>query len=95
MIKDIVGKESEWITDKKGIKLRQLVIQPLVNLVEELIQKYSADAENNDDRLSKRELDKKMKATTNAIGVLDYISSKNLEEDISTYLSPRFGLNKN
>ncbi len=105
LIKNIVGKESEWITDKKGVKMRNLVIQPIVNLVEDLIKEYADKSiDNNDSDMSNsdqysdtsesEEGDEKMSNTTHAIGLLQYISSKNLEEDISRYISPRFNLTK-
>ena len=139
LIKDIVGKKSEWITDRKGAKLRQLVIEPIINLVEELINEYSdkinknniyvkldkeakknpSDISNNSDDSSddsdnsdnftcsdnsvssdnsiedsENKTDKTMNNTTQAINILEYISTKKMEDDISRYLSPRFNLNK-
>ena len=96
LIKDIVGEKSEWITDKKGMKLRELVIRPINILIEKLVKDWQVEQENIDvDDLDREQIDERMQNTTNAIGVLKGISSNKLEEDISKNLSPRFGLNKN
>ena len=96
LIKDIVGKKSEWIKDKKGMKLRELVIKPILSLVEKLVKDWQTEQEYiSIDDLDREQMDDRMSDTTNAIGVLKDIASNKLGEDISKNLSPRFGLNKN
>ena len=95
LIKDIIGNKSEWMTDKKGTKLRQLVIKPITTLIEELIRNWQIEqAKVNDYELDVEQTDVRMVNTTNAIGILADVKSGALEEKISRHLSPRFGLNR-
>ena len=96
LIKDIVGEESEWVKDKKGIKLRQLVIKPITIFIKELIEKWriQQDAIGVDD-LTREQLEKRMKDQEYTFGILATVDSGSLEDSIAQHLSPRFGLNKN
>ena len=48
LIKDIVGDKSEWVTDKKGVKLIKYVIKPVLELIIYLSKEYIQNQEQLD-----------------------------------------------
>ena len=97
LIRDIVGKHPEWISDKKGIKLIEYVIQPITNLLKEMVEKYQKQQFNitQDFIQSIPTIERASKAHKLATSLIDLLKSGDADIDICEELCPEFHLDKN
>ena len=97
LIRDIVGKKIEWITDKKGLKLKEYVVDPITNLILEIIEKYR-------DKKFKitQDINKSLDEVNNASQIhqlsaklITDIKDENIQKSICNELCSEFYLDKN
>lgn len=97
LIKDIIGKKgkSQWIMDKKGVKVVEYIIRPILEYIVEiarehikLMRMYIKEATNVSDQMEFTEI---MAITADMIA---FITSGQMEKEISRYVSAHFQLNK-
>ena len=97
LIREIVGSKAEWITDKKGSKLANYVIKPIIKLFESLIVDYSKNCfkivQKYDCSASTSE--KYMEQLAKVEDLQLYLRSKTICSDVCSELSPEFHLDKN
>ena len=90
LIKDIVGDKSEWVTDKKGVKLIKYVIKPVLELIIYLSKEYIQNQNKNDNKNYK----KKLEYMTLASEMEVMLKLKKIEVDIARHMGPHFNINK-
>jgi uncharacterized C2H2 Zn-finger protein len=94
IIREVVGDDTQWIVDKKGIKIGQKIILPLLKKIHTTMMYYlKSDDIHRVTRMG--EYSKKLSAI---FGIMNAVETKQLERDISTYISPYLQLshqNKN
>jgi len=99
IIKKLMDKEkneSSWIADKKGIKTREYIIDPLMNKVKDLIKTYigtmNAKAAGIKDVYDK--MTSNWEAVRLAIKLHDELDNNIYHDDILRYIAPRFSYSK-
>jgi len=98
-IKEIIEKNKKelkkWIQDPKGVKIKEIVIKPLVNYMKEELQKQNiillAKIENEFDINKLNEFLDRMKKTTDAIIT---IMNDDFADDIIKEIAPYFKFNE-
>lgn len=82
----------EWIIDKKGIKVAEYVIVPLLNHIKKICSNYISKNTNN--KLSSKELEKQYKKLEILAEINSDISNGNLLKNINKYIAYHFYINK-
>ena len=90
LIKDIVGDKSEWMTDKKGVKLINYVIRPVSELIISLLRDYIQNQNQNDNKNYK----KKLEYMTLASEMEVILKLKKIDIDIARHMGPHFNINR-
>lgn len=86
---------SEWISDKRGIRITKLIIQPLLNLVLIMMKKYIMKHHKNIDRyLDSKECIKQEKICHDALQLQCDIQDGIIANCIVDFLSPYFEIDK-
>jgi hypothetical protein len=86
IIRIIIGSKESWIMDKKGIKLKEFIINPLLEYVEKEIWSFLEDPKNvNVDNVNK---------IGNATKLLKSIKDFIICEELIKYLAPYFQINR-
>lgn len=90
------SNESVWIPDKKGIKTREYLIDPLMDKVDEIMETYVKDKhayiKMKKDIYPK--LDDDLEYMNLATKLSNEIRHKKYHEEILRYIAPRFSYNK-
>jgi hypothetical protein len=84
---------NEWITDKSGIKLTQLIVSPMLDNVKITMQNYMGEKRK---MIESEETDGKdteiMENMTSAGSIIASINKKELHDTILKYIAPHFNL---
>ena len=96
LIKDIVGKQENWISDKKGIKLTKYIINPITSLILEMIEKYIDQQFIITQDITQKitTIEKAGKLHRLAVDLKDSLLSGDINDDICDELCPEFHLDK-
>lgn len=90
------GDESVWISDKKGVKTREYLIDPLMDKVDEIMEEYVKDKhayiKMKKDIYPK--LDDDLEYMNLAAKLSNEIRHKKYHDDILRYIAPRFSYMK-
>lgn len=90
----IKKEKINWIIDKKGIKVKKFIIDPLLDYIKCIGTKYLQDKNAVIDNLTTKEATKLI-MDMQEIGTINTgISNKSLSENINKYIAPYFYLNK-
>ena len=97
LIRDIIGQQIEWTSDKKGIKLTKYVIKPITDLMREMIEKYKNNKFKitQDQNESLKIIEKANRLHSLATLFVDKLKSGDLDDDICAKLCAEFHLDKN
>ena len=83
-----------WVIDKKGIKVRKFIIDPLLKYIHDIGVKYLNEKNNEIEFLEKYDATKIL-INMQEIGIINCgIKNKTLACDINKYIAPYFYLNK-
>lgn len=86
---------NEWVADKSGIKLMELIISPMLKSVDAIMKKYIKEKgvliENIDDELDDAKI---LGHMTSASNIISLINKNELHDDILKYISPHFYLDE-
>ena len=97
VIRDIVGKQTEWITDKKGLKVTKYVIKPITKLMAEMTEKYSKNhckiIQKHDSSLE--EIKCHVEKQNLAILLIHDLLKGDINAHVCHQLCPEFHLDKN
>lgn len=97
IIRDIIGKngQPEWVMDKKGIRVGEYIIQPVLNFIVPLIEEYIGDIhKKNKIEPNINNQMNNLRYMASARELLLDISLGKIEKDISRYLSAHLQFNK-
>jgi len=96
LIRDIINKKTDWTVDKKGVKTTKYIIDPLLEYIKDLLNKY---IDENGLEHHYRESYMKFKKRTddmNAVAeIIRDIANNILSDQILKYIAPHFYLTKN
>ncbi|ARF11380.1 zinc finger protein [Klosneuvirus KNV1] len=96
VIREIINKNPEWKTDKKGVSAKKYIIDPLLKYINKIVGEYIC--ENADLSSHTHEPKWKLKIISdklNSAAKIRYnINNKFLAEDVLKYIAPHFYLNK-
>lgn len=95
IIKEVLkNNKSDWTVDKKGVKTKEYIIDPLLNYIKPLLKEYtiqqSCELQNVTDHKSKKIIEN----LTIANIIMKNINNGNLSADIIKYIAPHFYLKK-
>ena len=96
VIRDIVGKQTEWMTDKKGLKVTKYVIKPITKSMAEMVDKYAKNYYINTQKFdnSLEEIKHNSEKYNLAIGLIQELRKGNINAKICQQLCPEFHLDK-
>jgi hypothetical protein len=89
VIDGVNGKRNEWITDKSGTKITQIIINPTLELMSEMLRTYLDETIDYD--VNKMNIDEVMKVTGNrniANEILKEILDNKLHKEVLKYITP-------
>lgn len=89
VMKGVNGKQNEWITDKSGIKMTNIIIKPTLKLLTKMLNEYLN--ETVECKVSDLSMDQMMKITINrnmATSIIKEINDKTLHKEILKYITP-------
>ena len=97
VIREIVGKQPEWISDKKGLKVTKYVIKPITELMAEMTKKYSKNYYKNtlECNNSLEEMKEHAEKHHLAIGLIHDLLKGEINANVCQILCPEFHLDKN
>lgn len=101
IVKQVIGEdgESEWVSDKSGIKVLKIIINPLYDRIKEIMKEYMDTSkefidENNEDDDKKDDIMEMLKNMTFATEIIKFINLEDVQQDTLKYIAPYFGLDK-
>jgi hypothetical protein len=96
VIKELLAnKLTGWNIDKKGIKTKKCIIEPLIDFIKPLVMEYIVDLNDSIVKLdTQHEMIQIIPKLKGANELLTVINNKTLENDVIAYISPYFYLNK-
>jgi hypothetical protein len=95
LLRELINTKPEWIPDKKGIKTIEIIINPILKIIEELIKDFLNQKDTNKDgTINKYVLDKKLSFGLELNQILFSIDHKTLHNDINSYIAQFFYFNK-
>jgi hypothetical protein len=83
-----------WDSDKKGIKINNCIITPLLEQLKDMIMKYDKDINNKFDDMSQSQRDKYADNSIHTIDIKQGISTSSLHKSILRYIAPYFHMSK-
>ena len=96
VIRDIVGKQTEWITDKKGLKVIKYVIKPITKSMAEMVDKYAKNYYTNTQKFdsSLEEIKHHTERYNLSILLIQELRKGNINDNVCQQLCPEFHLDK-
>ncbi len=95
LLREIINKNPEWITDKKGVKTKEIIIEPIIKLIDSLIKDFlQQNDKNKDGSFNMLLVNKKMEFGIELNKILFSIEHDNLQNDINSYIAKFFYFNK-
>lgn len=102
LIRDVAAKNSEptWITDKKGVKLTDYVIKPILDAIHKITEEYMNAKIKENQMLEKGIpvdydfIHRNIKLMLSASDLMGYIKYGTMVADILSELAPQFNLDK-
>jgi hypothetical protein len=91
VIKCASGTKHEWITDKSGIKVAEIIINPTMNLLHNMLNVYLQESLTYD--VSAMSLDEMSKLSNNrqkSNEIMKEIKDNNLHKEVLKYITPFF-----
>lgn len=94
--KDKKGKAKNfiWGSDKKGIKINNYLITPLLEQLKDMILNYDKDVCDNFDDMTQMQRDKYADNSIHTINIKQCISTSSLHKAILRYIAPHFHMSK-
>jgi hypothetical protein len=83
-----------WDSDKRGIKINNCIITPLLEQLKDMIMKYDKDINNRFDDMSQSQRDKYADNSIHTIDIKQGISTSSLHKSILRYIAPYFHMSK-
>jgi len=99
IVKQVIGEdgESEWVSDKSGIKVSTIIINPLYDIIKEMMINYVETSDEiineNSDTNDGKILDL-LKNMTIANDVIKFINLNDVQQDTLKYIAPYFGFDR-
>ena len=95
IIKEVLkSNKSNWRVDKKGVKTKEYIIDPLLSYIKPLIKEYTIQQSYELHNLTDYQAKKMLNNLTLANIIMKNINDGILSADIIKYLAPHFYLNK-
>jgi hypothetical protein len=83
-----------WDSDKRGIKINNYIISPLLTQLRDMIINYDRDIHNKFDDMSQSQRDKYADNSIHTIDIKQGISTSSLHKSILRYITPYFHMSK-
>ena len=93
VIRKLVDDKPDWITDKKGIKLRESIIKPLLDYLKTIVQKH-VSRESMRVNLTTCDLRSHVHSMEVSSNLVKHIEDSTVADDLVRYLAPYFYINK-
>lgn len=100
MISEVVGtasgKRNEWITDKTGIKVTEIIIDPTLEIIKNMLIDYLQTTHYDEDDIDNYdigELDKLVTSRQRAFEIIKLIEDEEIQKEILKYITPHLGAN--
>jgi hypothetical protein len=92
IIKDLINKKEQWLTDKKGVKTNEYIIDPMLQYIKDILKEH---VESENKKILNEKIDNVIKIQQDlfiVIDILTCIDNKSLADDIIRYMAPHFYL---
>jgi hypothetical protein len=94
LIRELLNNKVDWKVDKKGIKTKKFIIEPILGYIDDQIREYIHTLDIDYDSISAKDAERKMMKIKSATNILKDIEDKILCDHILKYITPYFYLNK-
>lgn len=98
VLRELTDKEenkSQWITDKKGIRIIEQIIDPIINEIKVLMQNYLTEEPLYIKKyFTHSRSDENLRYFIHANDIITIVDNKTLSNDILRYITPHFYLTK-
>jgi hypothetical protein len=94
LIRELLNNKVDWKVDKKGIKTKQFIIEPILEYIDEQLRNYIQNFTIEYETVSAKDAEKKMMKIKSVTEIIKQIEDKVLCEQILKYIAPYFYLNK-
>jgi hypothetical protein len=94
LIRELLNNKVDWKVDKKGIKTKQFIIEPILEYIDDQIRNYIQNFTIDYETISTKDAEKKMMKIKSATEIIKQTEDKVLCEQILKYIAPYFYLNK-
>lgn len=97
LLRELINKKLEWIPDKKGVKIKEIIIDPIIKIIDNLIREFLKDDKsmNIDGTINNFILQKRMSCGIELNEILFSIDHKTLHNEVNNYIAQFFYFNKN
>jgi hypothetical protein len=89
----VTKKKSEWINDKSGLKIKEIVIEPIINKIKSIIDIYTDALKNNIDYTNGFSAREQMNKIMKCMELSSYMGKKKSLVKILRFISPYFDMN--
>jgi hypothetical protein len=90
VVKDTVGDKTTWGSDKRGIKINEYIIKPLIAQLSNLISEYDKLCYKNFDNMTDSQRDKYAENSKYTISLRETINSGTINKKLLRYITPYF-----
>jgi len=94
IIREIIDKNPEWNTDKSGLKVRNIIVEPLTKKINDLIISYIKWKTDRILTSHEEEAIESVEIFNTASEILAEIKNKTLEKEIMRNITPKFQMMK-
>jgi hypothetical protein len=94
LIRELLHNKADWKIDKKGIKTKKFIIEPILEYIDDQIRDYIQNFNIDYEIVNAKEAEKKMMKIKSATEIIKLIEDQILCEQVLKYIAPYFYLNK-
>ena len=95
IIRKIIADNGDWVIDKKGVKTKKCVVEPVLDYVHKCLTEFIGFDKRKYRKMSADAATEKAAKITDAAKINELIDDKTLIEDVLKYITPHFCLSKN
>lgn len=96
LLRELVGKTASWIKDYKGVKITEIIIEPFIEKIRELLVKYlKTPFMNPEHKILEKQVEIRYFNNDLIMDIIRDIDDNKLHMDINKYIAPYFFFDKN
>lgn len=90
IIRELEGKGVKWVRDNDGVKITELIIEPIAQHIKTMMKKYISELQKNKDNIDSFKI---MSRQMDAQKIIEIINDESFQKKVLNYITPFFYLN--